>query len=105
MYKYSKFRPPSAFYEYLTKVVIAAHLTNTAHPPPPPPPPQKKRIVVLYPEYLRIGLSFVIIFTTLTESHFQLINYLCLHIELTPMEKAQLLHIGLLSSAIKCKTF
>ena len=32
MYKYTIFRPPSAFYEYLTKVVIAAHLTNTAAP-------------------------------------------------------------------------
>ena len=49
------------------------------------------QLIIYNYQYLRIGLSFGPIFTSMIQSHLQLINYLSLHIELTPMEETQLL--------------
>ena len=51
----------------------------------------KSKSIIYNQQYLRIGLSFVLIFTSKIQSHIQLINYLSFHIELTPIEETQLL--------------
>ena len=40
----------------------------------------KSKSIIYNHQYLRIGLSFVLIFTSKIQSHIQLINYLSVHI-------------------------
>ena len=45
------------------------------------------QLIIYNYQYLRIGLSFGPIFTSMIQSHLQLINYLSLHTDLTHMEE------------------